>query len=120
MRKPGNSGSSGGRRLLHLAPGLRQAIDANDARRGLKPFSRSFHGSTILRMGPTKAEVLAMLDVFARKPVATGPVELEAAYLRAVERWEALPENAEGCDKSWVGRARRRWELHFAKARLSS
>jgi hypothetical protein len=71
-------------------------------------------------MGPTKAELLALLDGFARTPLPSGPVELDAAYLRAIERWEAMPENAEGADKSWVGRSRRLWDLHFARARLST
>ena len=74
--------------------------------------------STIVRMGPSKADVLAMLDEYARMPKPTGPVVLPAGYLRAVERWEALPENAEGADKSWVDRCQRSWEEHFAKARL--
>jgi len=69
-------------------------------------------------MGPSKAEVLAMLDAYARMPKATGPVVLSPAYLRAVERWEALPENAAGADKSWVDLCQRDWDEHFAKVRL--
>jgi hypothetical protein len=69
-------------------------------------------------MSPSKAEVLAMLDEYARMPKPTGPVALSPAYLRAIERWEALPENADGADKSWVDRSRRSWKEHFAKARL--
>jgi hypothetical protein len=71
-------------------------------------------------MGPTRAELLALLDDFARTPVPSGPVELDAAYLRAIERWEALPENAERADKSWVGRCQRMWDAHFARVRSSA
>ena len=59
-----------------------------------------------------------MLDAYARMPKPTGPVVLSPAYLRAIERWEALPENAEGSDKSWVSSCQRNWDAHFAKARL--
>jgi hypothetical protein len=69
-------------------------------------------------MRPSKAEVVAMLDAYARLPKPTGPVQLSTGYLRAVVRWESLPENAEGCDKTWVDRSRRRFKAHFAKARL--
>ena len=71
-----------------------------------------------MRMGPSKAEVLAMLDEYARMPKATGPVALRKTYIRAVERWEALPDNAEGTDKSWVDHCQRDWNEHFAQARL--
>lgn len=71
-------------------------------------------------MGSSKAEVLAMLDAYARMPKPMGPVVLSPAYLRAIERWEALPENAEGSDKSWVDRCQRSWDAHFAKARLTT
>ena len=70
-----------------------------------------------MRMGPSKREILAMLDAYARMPKPAGPVPLHAAYLRAVERWEELPDNREGADKSWVGRCQGAWEAHFAKAR---
>lgn len=68
-------------------------------------------------VGPTKAEVLELLVAYARLPKDTGAVPLGAAYLRAVERWEDLPENAAGADKSWVDRSRRSFEEHFRKAR---
>jgi hypothetical protein len=71
-------------------------------------------------VGPTKAEVLKMLDAYARMPKPSGPVTLSPGYLRAVERWEALPENAAGVDKSWVVRCQRAFEAHFAKARVGT
>jgi hypothetical protein len=67
-------------------------------------------------VGPTKAEVLEMLD-HARIPGSAGPVPLRPGYLRAIERWEDLPENAAGAEKSWVERSRRDFEAHFARAR---
>jgi hypothetical protein len=68
-------------------------------------------------VGPTKAEVLKLLDACAPLPRDSGPVVLGAAYLRALERWEDMPENAAGADKSWVDRSRRSFEEHFRKAR---
>lgn len=58
-------------------------------------------------MGPTKAEVLGE---YARMPKPSGPVALRSGYLQAIERWEELPENAAGADKSWVDRCRRSFE----------
>ena len=69
-------------------------------------------------VGLTKAEVLSLLDHYARQPKPSGPVALSAAYLRAIERWEALPDNAAGADKSWVGRCQDEFAAHFARARL--
>ena len=71
-------------------------------------------------MGPTKAEVMQLLDAYARMPKPSGPVALSPAYLRAIEKWEGLPENSPGADKSWVGRCQRAWEAHFAKARVGT
>lgn len=36
-------------------------------------------------------------------------IELDDAYLRAVDALESLPQNQEGADKSWVERALRSW-----------
>jgi len=69
-------------------------------------------------MALTKAEVLAILDAYSRVPKPLGPVVLSPPYLRAVERWERLPENAANADKTWVSRCQRAWEAHFAKARV--
>jgi hypothetical protein len=71
-------------------------------------------------MGPSKADVLAMLEAYARMPKPRGSVVLPPAYLRAVERWQGLPENADGADKSWVGRSRRSFAAHFARARAAT
>lgn len=61
---------------------------------------------------------MALLEAYARMPAPTGPVALSPAYLRALERWEALPEQAEGADKSWVLRADRAARSTAARARL--
>ena len=58
-------------------------------------------------VGPTKDEVLSLLDNYARAPKHLGPMTLSPAYLAAVERWEALPDNAEGREKGWVLQADR-------------
>ena len=37
------------------------------------------------------------------------PIRLSAAYLRAIAKLEALPQNQSGADKSWVERTIRSW-----------
>lgn len=59
-----------------------------------------------------------ILAAHARLPRPSGPVALSGAYLRAIERWEALPENAPGSDKTWVHRSDRSARETFARARL--
>lgn len=46
-----------------------------------------------------------------------GPATLSAEYLRAIARCEALPENQDGCDKTWVERSRRQFREHYARAK---
>ncbi len=48
-----------------------------------------------------REEARAILDAL-RQPPGTAPVTLSEAYLRAVERAEALPANRNGADKTWV------------------
>jgi len=69
-------------------------------------------------MAPTRDDVLRLLDEYARRPKASGPVALSEPYLEAVERWETLPENAERTEKGWVLRADRSWRQSIARARL--
>jgi hypothetical protein len=45
-------------------------------------------------------------------------VTLRSEYLAAIERWEALPDNAEGREKGWVLRADRSARDLAASARL--
>lgn len=47
----------------------------------------------------------------------SGRVALDEAYLRAVERVEAMPENQSGADKTWVSDAQRQFREHFRRAR---
>jgi hypothetical protein len=66
----------------------------------------------------TRDDVLRLLDDHAGRPKPSGPIRLSRRYLDAIERWEALPENAEGSDKGWVLRADRSWRRSMAGARL--
>jgi DNA-binding SARP family transcriptional activator len=68
-------------------------------------------------MDPADANALGILETLRRLPRETHPVELDAAYLRAVERLEALPTNRSGTDKSWVEDSRREFREYFARAR---
>ena len=43
-------------------------------------------------------------------------IRLGRAYLRAIEKLEALPQNQSGADKSWVERAMRSWDELCRKA----
>ena len=45
-----------------------------------------------------------------------GAIRLGGAYLRAIEKLEALPQNQSGADKSWVERAIRSWRELCRKA----
>ena len=49
-----------------------------------------------------REEARAILDTALRRPPETGPVTLPDEYRRAVERADALPENRDGADKTWV------------------
>jgi hypothetical protein len=59
----------------------------------------------------------AIDDAVAEVARLTGPVTLDAVYLRAIERVEALPENQSGSDKTWVVEAQRQFREHFGRAR---
>ena len=50
------------------------------------------------------------------KPSPEPPMVLSEEYLRHIEIVEALPENQSGTDKTWVERAIRAWNEHYAKA----
>jgi hypothetical protein len=69
-------------------------------------------------MPPTRAEALQLLAEYAGAPRPSGPVPLSEAYLQAIQRWEALPENAEGSQKAWVLLAERSWRRSMARSRL--
>jgi hypothetical protein len=45
------------------------------------------------------------------------PAILSPEYLRDVARCEALPENQDGSDKSWVETARRQFRQHYENAK---
>jgi hypothetical protein len=46
---------------------------------------------------------------------ATAPVDLDPAYLQAVKKLEAMPQNRSGADKTWVEQAMRSWRRHYAR-----
>lgn len=67
---------------------------------------------------PGAERALRILDEIRRTvPLETRPVALSAEYLRAVKQVEALPENQDGADKTWVERAQREFREHYARAR---
>jgi hypothetical protein len=67
---------------------------------------------------PGTLRALGILDEIRRTvPLETRPVVLSEDYLRAVEQVEALPENQDGADKTWVERAQREFREHYARAR---
>ena len=73
------------------------------ARRAAKPAP----GPSRLRTGYNCAMQDAddngdVLDVLVRQAPERAPIPLSAQYLRAVARVEALPENRDGADKTWV------------------
>jgi hypothetical protein len=49
---------------------------------------------------------------------AAGPVALDPAYLRAIERLEERPEAAPGADKTWVVETARRAKQLLARVEL--
>lgn len=69
-------------------------------------------------MVPSRDDVLRLLDEHARLPRPSGSISISEPYRDAVERWEALPENAERAEKAWVLRADRSWRAVVTRARL--
>ncbi len=49
----------------------------------------------------------------ATRPAAA----LETSFVRAIQRWEGLPHNREGSDKSWVERLLGDTREHLGRAR---
>ena len=71
-----------------------------------------------LRPDPGAERALRILDEIRRTvPLETRPVLLSPEYVRAVKQVEALPENQDGVDKTWVERAQREFREHYAHAR---
>ena len=67
---------------------------------------------------PGAENALRILDEIRRTVrLETRPVVLSEAYLRAVRQVEALPENQDGADKTWVERVLHQSREHFAQAR---
>ena len=51
---------------------------------------------------PDADDARDVLDARVRQPPEPDPIALSARYLRDVARVEALPENRDGADKTWV------------------
>jgi hypothetical protein len=70
------------------------------------------------RMDSAADKALRAIDeAVAEVARLSGPVTLDADYLRAIERVEAMPENQSGADKTWVSEAQRQFREHFRRAR---
>ena len=61
-------------------------------------------------------KALRILDSYVGS-AKSGPATLSAEYLKAIARCETLPENRNGCDKTWVERSRRQFREHYAHAK---
>ena len=61
-------------------------------------------------------KALRLLDSYVGR-VKSGPAALSAEYLDAIARCEALPENQNGSDKTWVERSRRQFREHYTRAK---
>jgi hypothetical protein len=59
---------------------------------------------------------LGTLDAFQALPKEIGPVTLSQEYLDHIAKVEALPENQQGVDKSWVHRAQASFRRHYQRA----
>ena len=67
---------------------------------------------------PGAERALRILDEIRRTvPLETRPVVLSEEYLRAVRQVEALQDNRDGSDKTWVERVLRESREHYARAR---
>ncbi len=67
-------------------------------------------------MDPDVRAALKILDEL--EPVPTGPVQLSARYLRAVQKVEDHPDNQSGADKTWVRKAIRQFLAFYERVRL--
>ena len=70
-------------------------------------------------MDPGAMSLDELCDYFAQKARERkmGPVRLKPAYVEAVLRIDALPQNQGGVDKSWVEQAWRSEQQLFANVR---
>ena len=68
-------------------------------------------------MDPETKRALEAIDRVCETPIETGPVELDAEYLRDVARVVFLPENRPRTDKTWVELADEEWFAHYRAAR---
>jgi hypothetical protein len=71
----------------------------------------------MLPVDPETKKALDAIDRVCETPTPTGPVELDAEYLRNIARVEAAPSNRAGTDKSWVERSWIEWREMYRNAR---
>lgn len=71
----------------------------------------------MLPVDPETKKALDAIDRVCETPTPTGPVELDAEYLRNIARIEAAPSNQTGTDKSWVERSWIEWREMYRNAR---
>jgi hypothetical protein len=66
---------------------------------------------------PETKRALDAIDRVCETPIETGPVELDASFLRDLERIEFLPQNQPRTDKTWVELSMEDWMSHYRAAR---
>lgn len=66
-------------------------------------------------MDPATETALRLLDRVEQDVRAEGPVVVSEDYLRAIRLLEALPENQDGADKSWMWATYEFCRRHFAQ-----
>ncbi len=60
---------------------------------------------------------LRLLEDVTRNVRTKGPVTLDEGYLQRIARVEAMSQNQDGADKSWVWECLESSRLHFERAR---
>jgi hypothetical protein len=66
---------------------------------------------------PETERALEAIDRICATPIPIGPVELDADYLRDIERIEQAPENQAGADKIWIEVSNEQWLADYRAAR---
>ena len=68
-------------------------------------------------MDPDTRRVLKLLDDVTQNLETEGPVTLDEAYLQMIARVEAMPQNQDGTDKSWLWECFEADRRYFARLR---
>jgi len=67
-------------------------------------------------MDPDAERVRRLLDEIERSVAEFEAIELDAEHRRLIAAVEALPENQDGTDKSWLWQRYTAYRAHFAAA----